>query len=63
MKRINIGYMLLMMLCFACTPDDYDVYEMGATDMANIGQIKLCLSHYQLLADGKAELELTPIGH
>lgn len=61
MKRINIGYMLLIMLCFACTPDDYDVYEMGATDMANIGQIKLCLSHYQLLADGKAELELTPI--
>ena len=61
MKRINIGYMLLMMLCFACTPDDYDVYEMGATDMANIGQIKLCLSHYQLLADGKAELELTPV--
>lgn len=60
-KRMDIGWMLIMLLCFACTPEDYELHEMGTTDMANIGQIKLCLSHYQLLADGKAKLELTPI--
>lgn len=61
MKRINIGWIWILALCFACTPDRYEFHEMEPMDMANIGQIKLCLSHDRLLADGKAEIEFTPM--
>ena len=45
----------------ACTPDRYEYQEMPMTDMQDIEQVKLCVSHFQLLADGKAEVEFTPM--
>ena len=44
----------------ACTPDRYEFSEMPMADIEDVGQIKLCLNHFQLLADGKAEVEFTP---
>ena len=46
---------------FSCTPERYEYQEPGFVDMNTIAAIKLYLSHYQLLADGKAELEFHPI--
>ena len=45
----------------ACTPDRYVYQEMPMADMEDVGQMKLCLNHFQLLADGKAEVEFTPM--
>ena len=45
----------------SCTPDRYKYEEPALMDMNDIGQIKLRLNHFQLLADGKAEIEFAPL--
>lgn len=45
----------------SCTPDKYEFQEMEPVDMQVIREIKLRTSHFQLLADGKAQLEFNPL--
>ena len=61
-KNILLGVLLLGSLFFAnCTPDRYEYHEPSSVDMGDIGSMKLYLSHSQLLANGKAEIEFTPV--
>lgn len=45
----------------SCTPDKYDILEIGMVDMKQVKEIKLRTSHYQVLANGKAQLEFNPL--
>ncbi|MFR7875257.1 MAG: hypothetical protein ACLU4J_02055 [Butyricimonas paravirosa] len=42
--------------CITHSPDKYDVQKMGMADMSQVKEIKLRMSHYQVLADGKPNL-------
>lgn len=44
----------------ACTPDRYDYKEMEPFDMGQAKELSIKLNHYQLLADGKAQIEFIP---
>lgn len=62
MKRIlYILTAILTVYCTACTPDRYEFREMGTVDMNQIREIRLRASHYQLLADGRANIEFNPL--
>ena len=62
MKRFLHSITTLLIGCmFSCTPDKYEVVEMGTVDMSNIKEIKLRTNHFQVLADGKAQLEFCPL--
>lgn len=52
---IFTGYLI------SCSPDKYDVQKMGIVDMEQVKEIRLRTSHFQLLADGKAQLEFSPL--
>lgn len=59
MKRIIYTLVAIFIGCItSCSPDKYDVQEMGMVNMIN-QEIKLRMSHYQILADGKLQLEFT----
>lgn len=60
MKKI-VSFILFAVFIAACTPDKYEFREMGMADMDDVREIKLRISHYQLLADGKAQLEFSPL--
>lgn len=60
-KWIYILGLLVLSGYYSCTPDRYEYQEMPMENMEDVGQMKLCLSHFQLLADGKAEIEFTPM--
>lgn len=48
--------------CFsACTPGTDDFQEMGIQDMDRVIDIRLRISHHQLLADGTAQIEFCPL--
>lgn len=62
MKRILYTFAAIFIGCItSCTPDKDEVLEMGLVDMDHIKEIKLRTSHYQVLADGKAQLEFNPL--
>lgn len=62
MKRILYTLVVIFIGCIiSCTPDKDEVLEMGLVDMDHIKDIKLRTSHYQLLANGKAQLEFNPL--
>ena len=62
MKRILYTLAAIFIGCIlSCTPDKDEVLEMGPVDMDHIKEIKLRTSHYQILADGKAQLEFNPL--
>ena len=61
MKKFILLGLIGLLGYVSCTPDRYVYQEMPMTNMEDIGQIKLCLNHFQLLADGKAEVELIPL--
>lgn len=62
MKRILYTLVAIFIGCIiSCTPDKDEVLEMGLVDMDHIKDIKLRTSHYQLLANGKAQLEFNPL--
>lgn len=62
MKRIVYTLTaILLVYCTACTPDRYEFREMEMVDMHQIREIKLRASHYQLLADGRACIEFSPL--
>ena len=62
MKRILYTLVAIFTGCItSCSPDKYDVQEMGMVDMSQVKEIKLRMSHYQVLADGKAQLEFNPL--
>lgn len=62
MKRILYTLTTLFIGCFlACTPDKDKVLEMGMIDMDLVKTIKLRMSHFQLLCNGKAQLEFNPL--
>ena len=62
MKRIIYTLVAIFIGCItSCSPDKYDVQEMGMVNMNQIKEIKLRMSHYQILADGKAQLEFNPL--
>ena len=62
MKRFLYSITALLVGCvFSCTPDKYEVVEMGTVDMSSIKEIKLRMNHFQVLADGKAQLEFCPL--
>lgn len=62
MKRIlYILTFAVASILASCTPSDYEVFDMGTVDMNDVEKIKLRISHYQLLADGKAQLEFNPL--
>ena len=62
MKRILYTLAAIFIGCIlSCTPDKDEVLEMGPVDMDHIKEIKLRTSHYQILADGKAQLEFKPL--
>lgn len=62
MKRILYILATLFIGCFlSCTPDKDEVLEMGTIDMDQVKTIKLRMSHFQLLSDGKAQLEFNPL--
>ena len=60
-KWIYILGLLVLSGYYSCMPDRYEYQEMPMANMEDVGQMKLCLSHFQLLADGKAEIEFTPM--
>ena len=58
----NLIYILSIIgVLFSCTPERYEYHEPSFVDMNTIETIKLHLNHYQLLADGKSELEFSPV--
>ena len=61
MKKFILLGLIGLMGVVSCTPDRYKYEEMPMEDMNDVGQIKLCVNHFQLLADGKAEVEFTPM--
>lgn len=62
MKKIRYSLMAFLAGCmFSCTPDKYEVVEMNTIDMNSVKEIKLRTNHFQLLADGKAQLEFCPL--
>ena len=61
MKKFILLGLTALLGYISCTPDRYEYQEMPMADMENVGQVKLCLNHFQLLADGKAEVEFTPM--
>ena len=62
MNRILYTLVAIFIGCIiSCTPDKDEVLEMGLVDMDHIKDIKLRTSHYQLLANGKAQLEFNPL--
>ena len=62
MKRILYTLVVIFIGCIiSCTPDKDEVLEMGLVDMDHIKDIKLRTSHYQLLTNGKAQLEFNPL--
>ena len=62
MKRILYTLVVIFIGCIiSCTPDKDEVLEMGLVDMDHIKDIKLRTSHYQLLANGKPQLEFNPL--
>ncbi len=62
MKRILYTIASVFIGCLiSCTPDKYDFREMGTVDMNLVKEIKLRMSHFQVLADGKAQLEFNPL--
>ena len=62
MKRILYTLVVIFIgWIISCTPDKDEVLEMGLVDMDHIKDIKLRTSHYQLLANGKAQLEFNPL--
>lgn len=57
-------YIIILALCctiFSCTKNDFSYPDNDLIDLDSISGIKLKLNHYNLLADGKAELEIKPI--
>ena len=62
MKKILYTLAAIFIGCIlSCTPDKDEILEMGLVDMDHIKEIKLRTSHYQVLADGKAQLEFNPL--
>ncbi|MEY8592542.1 hypothetical protein AALK14_13965 [Butyricimonas hominis] len=62
MKKILYTIAGLLAGCIlSCTPDKYDVAKIGMTDMSSIKEIKLRTNHFQVLANGKAQLEFCPL--
>lgn len=59
---INKGAILgLILLLFSCTPEDITYYDNNTIDIDSITGISLIPNHFQVIADGRAELELKPI--
>ena len=61
MKKFILLGLIGLLGYVSCTPDRYVYQEMPMANMEDVGQIKLCLNHFQLLADGKAEVKFTPM--
>ena len=62
MKRILYTFTIIFIGCImSCTPDKYKYHEPGMVDMNDVKEIKLRVSHDQLLANGKAQLEFNPL--
>ncbi len=59
-KTIYIVLIILAWSVVSCTPDKYDVKEFDMVDMDRVQEIALRLSHYEVLADGKACITFSP---
>lgn len=60
-KIIYFVGLLLWMIIESCTPDEYTVVDQNSVSPEMVARIELRQNHYQVLADGRAELELRPV--
>ncbi|MCT4647425.1 MAG: hypothetical protein N4A74_20735 [Carboxylicivirga sp.] len=61
-KLINRGVILgLIVLLFSCVPEDITYYDNNIIDKDSITGIRILPSHFQVIADGRAELDLQPV--